>query len=66
MLIVAQDTAMVLTDPSDPMTLLFPTKAGRNWGVWSDPKVDELAEQGLWEIDREKRKKSRGSSNATC
>lgn len=57
LLIAAQDTAMVLTDPSDPMTLLFTTKAGRNWGKWSDSKVDELAEQGLRETDREKRKK---------
>jgi peptide/nickel transport system substrate-binding protein len=56
-LIAAQDTAMVLTDPSDPMTLLYTTKAGRNWGKWSDTKVDELAEQGLRETDREKRKR---------
>jgi peptide/nickel transport system substrate-binding protein len=55
--IASQDTAMVLTDPSDPMTLLFTTNAGRNWGKWSDPKVDELAEQGLRELDRDKRKR---------
>jgi peptide/nickel transport system substrate-binding protein len=56
-LIAAQDTAMVLTDPSDPMTLLYTTNAGRNWGKWSDPKVDELAEQGLRETNPEKRKR---------
>lgn len=55
-LIGSQDTAMVFPDPSSPFSILFTTKAGRNWGRWSDPKVDDLAEQGLKELDREKRK----------
>jgi peptide/nickel transport system substrate-binding protein len=56
-MIGTQDTAMVITDPSSVFSVLLTTNAGRNWEKWSDPKVDELAEQGLRERDPEKRKK---------
>ncbi|RMF87989.1 MAG: ABC transporter substrate-binding protein [Nitrospinota bacterium] len=55
-MIGAQDTAMVFPDPSSPFSILFTTGAGRNWGRWSDPKVDELATKGLRELDPAKRK----------
>jgi peptide/nickel transport system substrate-binding protein len=56
-LIPTQDTAMVLNDPSDPITLHFTTQAGRNYGRHSDPKIDELAERGNRELDPAKRKR---------
>jgi len=46
-LITAQDRAMDGTDPSDPFSLIWTTQGGSNWGKWSDPKFDELAERGL-------------------
>lgn len=52
-----QDTSMVNADPSSPFSILYTTKAGRNWARWSDPKVDELAERGLKEQDHAKRVK---------
>ncbi len=54
--IAIQDRAMVTGDPSDAFGLIYTTGAGSNWGKWSDPKVDELAERGLKEQNREKRK----------
>jgi peptide/nickel transport system substrate-binding protein len=51
-----QDRAMVTPDPGDLFALIYTTGAGSNWGRWSDPKVDELAERGLKEANREKRK----------
>jgi ABC-type transport system substrate-binding protein len=56
-LIGTQDTAMVLTDPSGPIGILYTTGAGRNYSDFSDPVVDKLAEAGLREEDVEKRKK---------
>ncbi len=53
----SQDTGMVITDPSSVFSVLFATMAGRNWEKWSDPRIDQLAEQGLKETDLEKRKR---------
>jgi len=54
--ITTQDRAMVTADPGDIFSLIYTTKAGSNWGQWSDPKVDELTDRGLKETNREKRK----------
>jgi len=54
--ITTQDRAMVTADPGDVFALVYTTQAGSNWGKWSDPKVDELAERALKEPNREKRK----------
>jgi peptide/nickel transport system substrate-binding protein len=56
-MIGTQDTAMVITDPSSLFSVLFTTKAGRNWEKWSDATVDALADQGLREQNPDKRKK---------
>jgi ABC-type transport system substrate-binding protein len=53
--IAIQDRAMVTSDPADMFSLIYTTPAGSNWGKWSDPKVDELAERALKEGDRAKR-----------
>ncbi|MFQ5898991.1 MAG: ABC transporter substrate-binding protein [Candidatus Methylomirabilia bacterium] len=50
-----QDTAMVVADPSSAFSILYTTRAGRNWEKFSDPKIDELAEKGLRERDHAKR-----------
>jgi len=55
-LIATQDTGMVTNDPSDVFMLLFRTGAGRNYGKWSDRKVDDLVEQGIREQNQDKRK----------
>ncbi len=52
-----QDRALVMNDPSDPITIQFMTQSGSNWGKHSDPKIDELAERGLRELDPAKRKR---------
>jgi peptide/nickel transport system substrate-binding protein len=57
-LIAIQDRAMVTSDPSDMFSLIYTTGAGSNWGKWSDPKVDELAERALKETSRDKRKQA--------
>jgi ABC-type transport system substrate-binding protein len=56
-LLTSQDRAMDSTDPGDPFSLIWTTKGGSNYGKWSDPKVDELAERGLRETDKAKRAK---------
>lgn len=47
---------MVTSDPADTFSLIYTTPAGSNWGKWSDPKVDDLAERALKEPDRAKRR----------
>lgn len=54
--IPTQDRAMVTADPGDVFSLIYTTPAGSNWGKWSDPKVDELAERALKETDHGKRR----------
>ncbi len=56
--IATQDRAMNTTDPGDVFSLIFTTSAGSNFGRWSDPTVDELAERGLRETNREKRRQT--------
>jgi peptide/nickel transport system substrate-binding protein len=54
--IAIQDRAMVTSDPGDVFSLIYTSKAGSNWGRWSDSKVDELTDQGLRETSRDKRR----------
>jgi len=54
-MIAAQDRAMDTTDPGDVFALVYTTQAGSNWGKFSDPKVDDLAQKALGETDRAKR-----------
>jgi ABC-type transport system substrate-binding protein len=46
---------MVTADPGDVFSLIYTTGAGSNWGRWSSPKLDELAERALKEPSGEKR-----------
>ena len=55
-LIAIQDRAMVTSDPADVFSLIYTTPAGSNWGKWSDPKVDDLAERALKETEPAKRR----------
>lgn len=54
-MIAAQDRAMDTTDPGDVFALIYTSQAGSNWGKFSDPKVDDLAQKALRETDRAKR-----------
>jgi ABC-type transport system substrate-binding protein len=45
------------TDPSDPFSLIWTTQGGSNYGKWSDPKFDELAERGLKATSKAERAK---------
>ena len=56
LLIATQDRSMDVNDPSGVFHIAYTTEAGSNWGRWSDPKVDELAERALKESNRDKRK----------
>jgi peptide/nickel transport system substrate-binding protein len=56
-LLTSQDRAMDSTDPGDPFSLIWTTQGGSNYGKWSDPKLDELADRALKETDRAKRAK---------
>jgi peptide/nickel transport system substrate-binding protein len=56
-MITAQDRAMDGTDPSDPFSLIWTTQGGSNWGKWSDPKFDDLAERGLKATNKAERAK---------
>src|SRR6202795_3374942 len=56
-LITSQDRAMDGTDPSDPFSLIWTTQGGSNYGKWSDPKFDELAERGLKATNKAERAK---------
>src|SRR5439155_20912304 len=54
-LIAAQDRSMDTPDPESLFSVVYSTNAGSNYGRWSDPKVDELAERALKESSRDKR-----------
>jgi peptide/nickel transport system substrate-binding protein len=56
-MITAQDRAMDGTDPGDPFSLIWVTQGGSNYGKWSDPKFDEIADRALKETDKAKRAK---------
>ncbi len=47
-LIAAQDRSMDTPDPESLFSVIYSTNAGSNYGRWSDPKVDELAELEGW------------------
>jgi len=55
-LIASQDRAIDVNDPSGVFHIAYTTQAGSNYGRFSDPKIDELAERALKESNREKRK----------
>jgi len=55
-LIGAQDSAMVLPDPSAPFGNWFISTAGFNFAKWNDPTVDRLHEAGLRERDPARRR----------
>jgi peptide/nickel transport system substrate-binding protein len=55
-IIGAQVTALTFADPSAPFTLVWTTKSPRNYGRLPMPKLDELYQKGLRELDPEKRK----------
>ncbi|MBM4441293.1 MAG: hypothetical protein FJ027_12825 [Candidatus Rokubacteria bacterium] len=56
-LITAQDRAMDGNDPGDPFSLIWTTQGGSNYGRFSDPKLDELAEKGLRATNKAERAK---------
>ncbi|MBI2493761.1 MAG: ABC transporter substrate-binding protein [Candidatus Rokubacteria bacterium] len=56
-IIATQDRAMDTTDPGDVFALVYTTQAGSNWGKFSDPKADDLADRALKEQDRARRVK---------
>jgi len=43
-------------DPESLFSVIYSTNAGSNYGRWSDPKVDELAERALKASSRDTRK----------
>jgi peptide/nickel transport system substrate-binding protein len=55
-MIGVQVTAMTFMDPSAPFTLTYTTKSPRNYGKLPLPKLDELYDKGLRELDEGKRK----------
>ena len=55
-LIAAQDRAMDTPDPESLFSVVYSTSAGSNYGRYSDPRVDDLAERALRETSRDKRK----------
>jgi peptide/nickel transport system substrate-binding protein len=55
-LIAAQDRAMDTPDPESLFSVIYSTNAGSNYGRYSDPKVDDLAERALRETNHDKRK----------
>ena len=55
-MIATQDRAMDTPDPASLFSIVYTTQAGSNWGKWSDPKVDDLADRALREGNRDKRR----------
>ncbi len=55
-MIATQDRAMDMPDPAGVFSIVYTTDAGSNYGRYSDPKVDDLAERALKEPNHEKRK----------
>ncbi len=55
-IIATQDRSMDVNDPSSVFHIAYTTEGGSNYGRWSDPKVDELADRALREANRDKRK----------
>jgi ABC-type oligopeptide transport system substrate-binding subunit len=57
-IIASQDRAMDINEPSGVFHIAYTTEAGSNYGQYSDPKVDEMAERALKETNRDKRKQA--------
>jgi peptide/nickel transport system substrate-binding protein len=55
-LIAAQDRAMDVPDPSGLFHIVYTTEAGSNYGRYTDPRIDELADRALREPNRDRRK----------
>ena len=55
-IIATQDRAMDVNEPSGIFHIAYTTQAGSNYGQYSDPKVDDLADRALRESNRDKRK----------
>src|SRR5574341_859986 len=55
-LIATQDRSMDTPDPESLFSVIYSTNAGSNYGRYSDPRVDDLAERALRETSRDKRK----------
>jgi ABC-type transport system substrate-binding protein len=49
---------MDVNDPSGVFHIAYTTEGGSNYGRMSDPKVDELAERGLKESNKDKRRQA--------
>ena len=56
-IIATQDRAMDSTDPADIFSFIWTKEGGSNFARWSDPKVDELADRAIKEVDKAKRVK---------
>ena len=57
-IIATQDRAMDINEPCGVFHITYTTESGSNYGQYSDPKVDELAERALKETNRDKRKQA--------
>jgi peptide/nickel transport system substrate-binding protein len=55
-MIATQDRAMDVPDPSGLFHIVYTTEAGSNYGRYSDPKIDELADKALRESNRDRRR----------
>jgi len=55
-IIATQDRAMDISEPSAIFHIAYTSQAGSNYGQYSDPKVDDLADRALRESNRDKRK----------
>ena len=52
-----QDTALYVPDPSAPFSILYLENSSRNWGKWKDATINRLAEAGMRETNKAKRRK---------
>ena len=55
-MIASQDRSMDTPDPESLFSVVYAGEAGSNYGRYSDPKVDDLAERALRETNHDKRK----------
>jgi ABC-type transport system substrate-binding protein len=55
-MIAPQDRAMDTPDPESLFSVVYAGQAGSNYGRYTDPKVDDLADRALRETNRDRRK----------
>src|SRR5207253_792831 len=55
-MIATQDRAMDIADPSAVFHVVYTSEAGSNYGRYSDPALDDLADKALRESNRDRRK----------